>query len=314
MKKRVVIALGGNAIQNKGEKGTYEEQYSNVLETMKNIISLAIDRRYQLIITHGNGPQVGNILIQNAVADRIIPAMPMFVCGALSQGQIGYLIQQILKNLLNKRNKKRDVATVITQVEVSKSDPAFKNPTKPVGPFYSKKEAEEIARKTEYILKEDAGRGYRRVVSSPEPLNIIEINVIKKLLESNSIVIASGGGGIPVIHEDSKLYGVDAVIDKDKAGALLANLLDADLFVILTAVTRVFLNYGTNKEQPLENMTIAEAKKYLKQGHFAEGSMKPKIEASIRFIGKSRNREVLITHPKSLTEALNGKNGTWIRY
>jgi len=313
MKQRVVIALGGNAIQNKGEKGTYEEQMKNVEATMSGLMKLIDDENYEVVITHGNGPQVGTILIQNAAGKAQVPEMPMFMCGAMSQGQIGYLIQQALCNLLQKAGVKKTVATVVTQVEVSKTDPAFERPSKPVGPFYSKAESESIAASNpDHVFKEDAGRGYRRVVPSPEPLGVIEIEAIRRLFENDVIVVSTGGGGIPVFRQGEHLHGVDAVIDKDKGAALLGDLLQADVLIILTAVKKVAINFGKPEQKDLAQLTLAEAKQYLKDGHFAEGSMGPKIEAAIKFVEGYPDRKTLITQSDVLFAALEGKDGTWI--
>jgi carbamate kinase len=314
MKQRIVVALGGNAIQNKGEQGTYEEQMKNAEEAMNSLLVLARDDDCELIITHGNGPQVGNILLQNAAASSTIPPMPMFVCGAMSQGQIGYLIQQALTNALKNEDVEREVVTIVSQVEVDRNDPAFQSPSKPIGQFCAKEEAEKIAAATGYIFKEDAGRGYRRVVPSPEPISIEELEAIKALTERGAIVIAVGGGGIPIIRENNSLRGIDAVIDKDKASSLLADKLEADALIILTAVNKVCLFYGQPNETKLDSITIAEAKKYLDDGHFAEGSMKPKIEAVIDFVKRGPERKALITHANVLKNALVQKNGTWIAY
>jgi carbamate kinase len=281
---------------------------------MRELIPLARDPNCELIITHGNGPQVGNILSQNFDASPNIPPMPMFVCDAMSQGQIGYLIQQTLTNSLKNEGVEREVATIISQVEVDQNDPAFQNPSKPVGRFYTKKEAEKAAATTGYVFKEDAGRGYRRVVPSPKPISIEELEAIKKLIEQGVIVIAVGGGGIPIIRKGGSLCGIDAVIDKDKASALLADKLDADLLIILTAIKKICLFYGQPQEKKLDLVTVEEAKKYLIEGHFAEGSMKPKIEAIIDFIKKDPKRKALVTRADSLKEALEGKDGTWIKY
>lgn len=298
---KVVIALGGNAILNKGEKGTYEEQMKNASDTMAVVLDAVKNKNYEVIITHGNGPQVGNIMLQ-------MPKVPMFVCNAMSQGQLGYLIQQSLKNL------RQEATTMVTQVIVDQNDPAFQNPTKPVGLFYSKEEADKIASDTGFVFQEDAGRGYRRVVPSPEPLGIAEIEAIKELTSRKAIAIVAGGGGIPVVYENNVYRGIDAVIDKDKTSALLADALETDLLIILTTVEKVSLNFGTEKETKIDKMSLVDAQKYLKEGHFAEGSMKPKIEAAIKFIEKNPKRRALITHQSVLKEALEEKNGTWINY
>jgi len=314
MKQRIVIALGGNAVQKQNEGGTYEEQAKNIEEAMRNLLPLAQDDNCELIITHGNGPQVGNILLQNAAAAQIVPPVPMFVCGAMSQGQIGYLLQQSLTNLLKQSGIQREVVTVITQVAVDKNDVAFQSPSKPVGPFYNSEDAKKISGETGHTFKEDAGRGYRRVVPSPEPIAIEEIKAIEALIEKGAIVIAGGGGGIPVVCEKELLRGVDAVIDKDKASALLADKLGADLLIILTAIEKVCLFYGQPKEVKLDSLNIEEAQRYVNEDHFADGSMRPKIEAVINFIKRDPERKALIAQANSLKEALEQKNGTWIKY
>lgn len=312
MKQRIIIALGGNAIKQKGEKGTFEEQYKNVHETMKSITPLLQDDNNEIVITHGNGPQVGSILIQNATAKNQTPELPMFVCGAMSQGEIGLFIQQSIRNIFAQKETPKEVATIITQVEVDPNDPAFENPTKPVGPFYTKEEAEKIIAETGYNIIEDAGRGYRRVVPSPKPKSVIEIEFIEEALENDNLVICSGGGGIPVIYRDNLLEGVDAVIDKDRVAALMADNLDADQLIILTAVDQISLNFGQNNEKTIDQMTIEQTKKYLDEGHFAEGSMKPKVEAIVDFVSKKPGRKGLVTSATRLTEALNSQSGTWI--
>jgi len=315
MKRRIVIALGGNVIEESGEQGTYEEQMKHMAQTAQGLCGILLDKRYEVAITHGNGPQVGNILLQNAAARHFTPPMPMFVCDAMSQGEIGYILGRAISDECAGNNSLPQIATIITSVEVSKNDRAFKNPSKPVGPFCAKSEAERIAKETGYVFREDAGRGYRRVVPSPEPRRILEIDAIRQMLRDGIIPIACGGGGIPVVRtKHGGFAGIDAVIDKDKAAALLADLIEADMLVILTAVEKVFLNFGGEKERPIDEMSTKEAKKYLAEGQFAEGSMKPKIEAAVRFVAKSCSRRALITHSRTLMEALEGKNGTWIKH
>jgi carbamate kinase len=311
-KKRVIIALGGNAIQLKGEKGTHQESLANVRATMKAIAPLALDNMYEVIVTHGNGPQVGNMLIQNAAGKNTVPEMPLFLCDAMSQGEIGYWMEQSLGDFFDAKNSKKHIVTVLSQVVVKKNDPAFKNPSKPVGPFYTKEEAEKIHTEAGFTFKEDAGRGFRRVVPSPEPVDFVETDVVRDLIKCGHIVIAGGGGGIPVIWKGKQLEGVDAVIDKDKTAAVLGDLLKADLFIILTAIPEVRLNFGKPNESKLEKVTVKDAKKYIKEGHFAEGSMKPKIEAAIKFLEGGTKRKVLITDAQSLSKAMEGKAGTWI--
>jgi carbamate kinase len=309
MDKILVIALGGNAIKSAKERGTNDEQFSNVRKTTGHLAKLA-QQGYKLVITHGNGPQVGNILIQNEAAKNLVPAMPMDVCGAETQGQIGYMIQQTLINHFQKMGLKKTAATVVTQVEVDPKDKAFQNPTKPVGPFYDKKDGEELKKKG-YTVVEDSGRGYRRVVPSPIPIHITEIEAIKTLINSGIIVIASGGGGIPVIKKGNQYVGVEAVIDKDFAGELLAEKVKADYFIILTDVERVALNFNKPNQINLDKMTAKEAQKYYDQGHFAPGSMGPKVRAAIKFI-KQGGKKVIITHPFKVDEALEEKTGTLI--
>jgi len=305
-KQRIIIALGGNAIHNKGEKGTFEEQFSNIKKTMEYIAGVLVNGKYEVVITHGNGPQVGNLMTYTG--------MPIHLCGAMSQSEIGYLIQQSLGNILEKSGINKKIATIVTQIVVDKNSPGFKNPTKPVGNFYTEKEAEKINKETGFIFKEDCGRGWRRVVPSPEPYKIIEIESIKNILDSGAIVICGGGGGIPVIEGKCGLMGIDAVIDKDKTAALLGNNLDADMLIILTTVPKVYLNYQKSNQIPLDILNHNLAKQYLKEGHFAEGSMKPKIEAALSFIGKNKNRKVVITNAGTFKDALSLKNGTLVVY
>lgn len=308
--KTVVVALGGNAIKSAKEKGTYEEQKANVERTMVHVGELALSG-WRLVITHGNGPQVGSLLIQQEAGKDKVPAFPMHMCGALSQGQIGYLIQQALMNKYRRMKKNISVATVVTQVIVDKNDSAFTHPTKPVGPFYFKKEEITAMKKQGFTVVEDSGRGYRRVVPSPIPIKIAEIEAIKKMVRDGIIVIASGGGGIPVIEKNSELVGVDAVIDKDRAGQVLATALKANFLFILTDVEKVSLFYRSENQINLDKMTIKEAEKYLKEGHFAAGSMGPKVQASVAFI-KNGGKKAIITHPFKVMEALAGKTGTVI--
>jgi len=311
-KTRVVIALGGNAIQNKGESGTHEQSLANVRATMKAIAPIAEDPSYEVIITHGNGPQVGNLLIQNAASSQVIPSMPLFVCGAMSQGEIGYWIEQSLGDFFDANRCPKHIITLLTQVAVKKNDPAFKKPSKPVGPFYTEEEAKKLSEKTGFVFVDDSGRGWRRVVASPEPIDIVERVAIRELVKGGNVVIAAGGGGIPVIERGTRFEGIDAVIDKDKTGALLGSLLNADIFIILTAIEKVMLNFRKENETAIDKMTTEQAKKYIKEGHFAEGSMKPKIEAALAFIENKKNRKVLITDAKHFRQGLIGKAGTWI--
>ncbi|MEA3238832.1 MAG: carbamate kinase [Candidatus Bipolaricaulota bacterium] len=311
-KKVTVIALGGNAILQPGQRGTFAEQMKNVETTCHQLAQMVESGKYKIIITHGNGPQVGNLLLQNETAKDVTAPMPLYVCGAESQGLIGYMMQQTLHNLLVDKDKGGiPIATVVTQVIVDKQDQAFQNPTKPVGPFYSEEEAKKLESEKGYHIKEDAGRGWRRVVPSPDPIEIFEKEAVRQLVEARSIVIASGGGGIPVLKEGEKLVGVDAVIDKDLAGEQLAVDVEAKIFLILTDVDQVKLNYKTPEEKGLSQITVEEAKRYHTEGHFAKGSMEPKVRAAIRFIEAGGERAIITSLDKAVA-ALEGKAGTTI--
>jgi len=310
MGKTIVIALGGNAIKKAEEEGTAEQQLRNVKITCKHILEI-IKRGYRVVITHGNGPQVGNLLIQQEEASKLVPPQPLDILGAMTQGQIGYMLQQTLINYLREEKLNIPVATIITQVLVDKDDPDFNNPSKPVGPFYTRKEAEKLIEEKGYIIKKvkPGRKAYRRVVPSPDPIGIIEKDVIKMLVDAGFIVIASGGGGIPVINQNGQLRGVEAVIDKDLAGERLAEIVDADIFLILTDVEKVKLNFRKPNEKDLDKLTIAEAEKYLEEGHFLPGSMEPKVKACIRFL-KAGGEKAIITSLDKAVEALEGKTGT----
>lgn len=308
MKNKIVIALGGNALGKDPES-----QKEAVRYTSKSIVDL-IEAGNQVIISHGNGPQVGMINLAMDAASKTeakTPQMPFPECGAMSQGYIGYHLQNAIQNEMRKRNLNLPVATVITQVVVDKQDSAFENPTKPVGAFYTKEEADEMMAKG-FVFKEDAGRGYRRVVPSPKPIDIVEINTIKSLISANNVVIAAGGGGIPVVEEEGNLVGVPAVIDKDFTSAKLAELVDADTLIILTAVEKVAINFGKPDQKWLDNLTKEEAEKYIEDGEFAEGSMLPKVKAAISFAESKPGRKALITSLEKAASALAGKTGTWI--
>ncbi|MCX6775954.1 MAG: carbamate kinase [Candidatus Micrarchaeota archaeon] len=309
--KTLVIALGGNMLLRKGESGTFDAQLENAKRTAKRIADL-IGRGYRVIITHGNGPQVGSILIQQEKGRDEVPAMPLDVCVAESQGEIGYMLQRALRAELIKRGINRPVATIVTQVRVDENDQAFKNPTKPIGPFYSKQEAGKLSRQTGSLFKEDAGRGYRRVVPSPKPKEIVEKDAIRRMIKGGVIVIASGGGGIPVVKRRNMFWGVEAVIDKDLAAAVLAEDVKADMLIILTDIKAVFLNYrkGRGCEMELRKTTPEDAARYLKEGHFAPGSMGPKVQAAIDFALKGG--KTIITSPKYLEDAMKGDAGTLI--
>ncbi len=313
--RTAVIALGGNALLKPEDKGTYEEQMKNVKESAEPLANI-IEMGYDVIFTHGNGPQVGNILLQNEIAAKEgIPPMPLDVCVAESQGLIGYMIQQALSNELMKRGIERTVSSMIVQVVVDENDPAFENPTKPVGPFYTEKEAKRLMIEKGWIMREDKARGgWRRVVPSPKPIDIVEKEAIKRLIFGKTpgeLVIAVGGGGIPVIKTEYGYKGVEAVIDKDRASALLAKLIGERLFIILTAVDNVYINYGKEDEMPLDVVTLDEIKTYYKEGQFPAGSMGPKIEAAIDFL-ENGGEEVIITSPEKLEKAVKRRAGTHI--
>ncbi len=307
MRKRIVIALGGNALGD-----TPEEQLELVKSTAKSLVDL-VEEGNRIIVTHGNGPQVGmiNLAMEYSHNEIASPEMPFAECGAMSQGYIGYHLQQAIQKEVIRRGMRRNCLTVITQVEVDKNDKAFQNPTKPIGSFYSKEEACQLAKEKGYIMKEDAGRGYRRVVASPAPKKILELKTIRDLMNRGNIVIACGGGGIPVINTRKGYQGVDAVIDKDKTSACLASNLKADVLLILTAVDRVSINYQEEDEEKLKTMTIKEAKEYIESGEFAPGSMLPKIEACIDFVSRGRGIAIITSLSKA-KKALQGKAGTRI--
>jgi len=313
MNKIAVVAIGGNSLIKDKNHQTVEDQYEAVKETAVHIADL-IESGFNVVITHGNGPQVGFILLRSEIARKVINLhpVPLDACGADTQGAIGYAIQRALHNEFRKRGKEKDVVTVVTMVVVDKNDPAFQNPSKPIGPFYTEEEAKEKMEAEKWIMKEDAGRGWRRVVPSPIPRKIVEINAIKTLVENGFVVVGVGGGGIPVIEdENGQIVGVEAVIDKDYASSLLARELGADYFIISTAVEKVYLNFGTPDQKPIDRMTLEEARKYLKEGHFKEGSMAPKIRAVIEFL-EAGGKAAIITSPESIVRAIKGETGTWI--
>jgi carbamate kinase len=287
------------------------------LDGVAKIIVSLVKGGNKIVLTHGNGPQVGQILLAMDYAangDAGTPIMPFAECGSMSQGYIGYQMQQCLQDELERQKVKKDCATLITQVLVDPNDSAFNNPTKPIGMFYSKEEADQIAKEKGYQFVEDAGRGYRRVVPSPKPIDIIEKRVIRQLVENDNIVIAVGGGGIPVIKTDKieLLEGVAAVIDKDRSAALLAKLIDADMLLILTAVDKVYLNFNQENQKALDKITVKEAEEYMKNGHFAKGSMLPKIEACIDFVKNNPNKKAIIGSLEKAALAINGESGTTI--
>ncbi|PID94401.1 MAG: carbamate kinase [Bacteroidetes bacterium] len=302
MEKLAVVALGGNALLKAGQKGTIEEQEQNARVAADKLVQL-IRRDYNFVITHGNGPQVGNILLSNSAGKQVhgLPEMPLDVSVAYSQGFIGYIIEQQLRNSLRENDLHRDIISIITQVVVNKEDPAFSNPTKPVGPYYSKEEAEKMAKATDSVYAEDSkGRGWRKVVASPRPLIIHNTTSIAKIARSHHIVIAVGGGGIPVYYkEHNKLSGIDAVIDKDLASSLLARQINADKFIVLTDIDKVCVNFNTPQQRSIDSMTMSEAMRYMDEGHFAAGSMGPKVSAAIQFV-ESTGKDAIITSIEKL--------------
>ena len=310
---RIVIALGGNALQSKNSQPTAEGQLEVVKKTCGYIADICC-KGYEIAIVHGNGPQVGRILLASEAARDVTPAMPFDVCGAMSQGFIGYHIQQSLKYELNKRNMNYPVLSVTPQIVVDKDDPAFSNPTKPIGPFYTKEEAEALEAEKGYRMKEDAGRGFRRVVASPIPRRIVEIDAIKDLWES-SIVISCGGGGIPVIENmDGTLEGVAAVIDKDHAAELLAERVDADILMILTEVEKVAVNWGKQDQKNLDHLNLKDGMEFIRDNQFAPGSMLPKVEAAMKFVRRYPDRKAIITSLDTAIEALEGMDGTTVTF
>ena len=309
--KVVVIALGGNALIREGQQGTIAEQFENIRKSLDGII-YCLKQGYGVVITHGNGPQVGNMLLMVEASRNQVPELSLGVCVADTEGAIGYMIQQSLTNRLRKEGINKCVVTVLTQVIVDKHDKAFSNPTKPIGPFFTKEEAERFQREKGWHILEDSHRGYRRVVASPNPLEIVEECAIKSLLEAGDIVIAAGGGGIPVIvRDDGDLEGVDVVIDKDLASGVLARGIKADCLMMLTGVEHVFLNFKQSNERALSRLTVKEAHKYLKEGHFLPGSMGPKIQAAINFLNWG-GELVIITSIDNGKMALEGRTGTKI--
>ncbi|MCL5032274.1 MAG: carbamate kinase [Thermotogae bacterium] len=310
MKKSAVIAIGGNAIQGPKELQTAEVMRKNLNSTARYLVQMLDD--INVVITHGNGPQVGNLMVQQDRAKELIPPLPLDLNDAYTQGMLGYLIVEAMENQLLNYNLKRQCAAIVTQVVVDPKDKAFQNPTKPVGPFYDAKEAEQLAREKGWKMKEDAGRGYRRVVPSPEPLDIVEKDLIRELMEKGVLTVAVGGGGIPVLKEkDGTIKGVEAVIDKDRASSLLAKILDVDIFMILTGVDEVYLNYRKSDQKMLKELKVSEAKTYMNGNQFPSGSMGPKIEAAISFVEKT-GRQCVITSLEKVSEAMEGKAGTFV--
>ena len=308
MGKSVVIALGGNAILQPKQEATYENQFKNVVSATRHMIEMK-EAGHKIVITHGNGPQVGNIIAQNEAAKNVVEPLPIHVCNAESQGFIGYMMETALKNHIKERDINSNVVTLLTMVEVDKEDQAFENPTKPIGVFFSEEEAKRLE-KQGYTMLEDAGRGYRRVVPSPEPQVIHGIDEIKRLID-DTIVISSGGGGIPVYREENgQLQGIEAVIDKDRSGLKLAQQVNAEVFMMLTDVPNVYINFGKENEQKLSQITIKEAEQYIAEGQFPPGSMLPKMQAAIEFA--KLGKEAIICSLDQAVAALEGKAGTRI--
>ncbi len=314
MEKLVIVAIGGNSLVKDNGRNTIQDQYEAVCETAANIADM-VQEGYNVVVTHGNGPQVGFALQRCEIANEVsgMPTIPLVNCVADTQGGIGYQIQQALTNEFANRGINKKVATVITQVEVSKDDPNFQNPTKPVGSFFTQEQAEEMRKEhPDWVFIEDSGRGYRRVVPSPKPIDIVEKDAIKSLIEAGYVVVAVGGGGIPVVKTDENTYdGIDAVIDKDFATSLLAEQIDAQTLIITTGVPQVCIHFGKPNQKALERITVEETKQYVREEHFAKGSMLPKIEASLSFLEKNGS-SVIITNPESLKDAITNKAGTHI--
>lgn len=312
MKRKIaLIAFGGNALLPENQRGLQEEQMRNAQKAAQLMVHI-VGKGYELIIVHGNGPQVGNLLIQMEEAVTKIPPFSLEVCDAMTEGSMGYMLERAIINELRTRSLDKEVATLVTQVIVDKEDPAFQNPTKPVGPFYSKYRAQMLAKEKKWAMIEDAGRGYRKVVPSPKPIDVVSKWIIRDLVHAGRVVIAAGGGGIPIIINGRGLFkGMEAVIDKDYVASLIAREVKVDLFIILTNIERVCLDYGTPQERPVDVMTAAEAKEYLSQGQFPPGSMGPKIEAAIEYI-QAGGKEVLITSASHLKAALIKRSGTRI--
>lgn len=312
-RRRFVIALGGNAIIPAGQEGTFEQQMAVTRVTMSHVARLAASG-HQVVLTHGNGPVVGNIVLRNdaGMALHGIPAMPMYVCGADSQGGLGFMLQQNLQNALLDAGLRHQVATVVTQVRVDPADPAFAEPTKPIGPFYDEEQAQRLRDENGWTVVQDAGRGWRRVVPSPLPVEVVEWEAIRVLVEAGIMTIATGGGGIPVVRDAAgHLQGVDAVIDKDRASDLLGRLIGADVLVIVTQVDGVYENFGRPEQRPLETVTLEQASSMLAAGEFPAGSMGPKIEAAVSFLSGG-GREVVITSPDHILDGIAGRRGTRI--
>jgi len=305
--KKIVIAIGGNSLIRDEKHQTVQDQLDATRGTCEQIAEIA-QKKWRLAITHGNGPQVGFILLRSELASHVLHRVPMDSCGADTQGAIGYMLQQSLQNIFKARGIERRAVSIVTQVIVDPGDPAFRNPTKPIGPFYPDSS---VGEKNGWQMMEDAGRGFRRVVASPRPLQIVEGAIIKKLVDEGEVVIGAGGGGVPVIIDNDKLRGVEAVIDKDYSSSLLARDIGADTLLISTSIDKVCLKFGKSQQRCIDTMNVRDAERYLQRGEFGEGSMKPKIEAGIDFL-KGGGKRVIITSPEHMVDALEGEGGTRI--
>ncbi len=307
---KLTIALGGNALLKRGQKGTFDEQLSNAGIAAKQLSELSV-QGYDLTVTHGNGPQVGNLVIQNELSKDQVAEMPLYALVGMTQGQIGYMLQQQLNNELAAKNVTQTAVSIVTQTVVNKNDPLFQNPTKPIGPFYSEEEAKEFMEEKNETWIEDSGRGWRKVVPSPIPEDIVEKQVVRDLFEKSHVVIASGGGGIPVVCEGDYYKGIEAVIDKDLAGSLLAEVVESDVFLVLTDVPSVAINFGKPNEEFLGHITVSELKQYEQAGHFGQGSMGPKVKAALQFVERTGNKAI-ISSLDHIESALEGSTGTHV--
>jgi carbamate kinase len=306
-----VVAIGGNSLVQSHQVGTIAEQFENAALTCERVADL-VERGWDVVLTHGNGPQVGNVVLRvELAADKVYP-LPLDICDADTEGGMGYMLQQVLGNVLRRRGKERTVVTIVTQVRVAADDPAFDNPTKPIGPFFAKEIADKRIAENGWSMVEDSGRGWRRVVPSPLPEAIVELEAIRRCVGNGMIPIAVGGGGVPVHEKDGQLYGIEAVIDKDRASALLANELGADILIVTTGVDHVAVGFNTPKQRALTDASRAELREYLAAGEFPPGSMGPKIQAALSFLAGG-GKEVIITSPEMLGEAIAGRAGTHIR-
>ncbi len=312
-KPTIVLALGGNAISKPGKRSMIPDQFYATAESMEHVAELVSNGYERILVTHGNGPQVGAAILRSEIAQKTVYTLPMDVCVADTQGGMGYMIQQVLTNCLRERGVKIPVATVVTQVAVDVNDPAFEHPSKPVGMFYDEREAKDLMAGRGWSMREDAGRGWRRVVPSPRPTHVLEAEVIRKLVNSNFLVVAGGGGGIPVgINRYNKYYGMEAVVDKDLTSALIANEIEADILLIMTGVEFAYIDFGGPSQRALHDVTVDEISMHMAQGEFADGSMKPKIEACLQFL-KNGGTEAIITSIPNCLLALRGKTGTHIK-